>query len=91
MIYLEVLRFQFRDPTRPQFLRGRIDAAISVHDVRAEPDELRRYELTPLKCAYPEAAPVPLTATNAAPLRQATYYKFAELVARKFYEYTLDF
>ncbi len=90
VIYLEVLRFQIRDPQQPQFLQGRIEASIAVIDPRAEPDRPRRFELTPVKCLYPENQAVVLTADNAPRIREGTYHKFAELVARKFYEYTVD-
>ena len=36
VVFLEVLRMQIRNPEEPQFLRGRIEASVSVHDVRAE-------------------------------------------------------
>ena len=89
VVYLEVLEMQVRDPEVPQFLRGRVEALVSVHDIRADPDETRRYELTPVQCVFPEGSPVMLSATNSPLIREATYRKFAELVARKFYEYTV--
>lgn len=90
VIYLEVLRFQIREPEQPQFLRGRIDASVSVHDIRAKPDQLRRYDLAPVECTYPKGVPILITATNSPLVREATYRKFAEMVARKFYEHTVD-
>jgi hypothetical protein len=89
VVYLEVLEFQIRDPEQPQFLRGRIHASVTVHDIRADPDLPRTYELTPVKLVYPEDRPVLLTATNSPQIREATYHKFSELVARKFYEHTI--
>ncbi|UCC29198.1 MAG: hypothetical protein JSU86_13460 [Phycisphaerales bacterium] len=90
VVYVEVLKFQFRNPEQPQFLRGEIHASVSVHDVRADPDQLRRYELAPVQCQYPDGAPILMTATNPRLIRQATYRKFAEQVARKFYEHTVE-
>ena len=90
VVYLEVLKFQIRNADEPQFLRGEIHASISVHDIRADPDQLRRYELTPVRCQYPEGPAVLMTATNPPLVREATYRKFAEQVARKFYEHTVD-
>ena len=90
VVYVEVFEFQIRDAQTPQLLRGRIDASVSVHDIRADPDQARRYELTPAKCIYPESGPVVLSATNAPLVRRSTYQKFAEQVARKFYEYTVE-
>jgi hypothetical protein len=89
VVYVEVLKFQFRDPSRPQFLRGEIHASVSAHDISADPDRLRRYELTPVECFYPDN-PVLMSATNAPLVREATYRKFAEHVARKFYEHTVE-
>ena len=43
-----------------------------------------------MKLVYPEDRPVLLTATNSPQIREATYYKFSELVARKFYEHTIE-
>jgi hypothetical protein len=90
VIYLEVVKFQMRDPNQPQFLQGLIEASVAVVDVRADADTLRRFDLVPVKCLYPDGAPVPLAAENAARVREATYRKFAELVARKFYDYAVE-
>jgi hypothetical protein len=90
VVYLELLEFQIRDAEAPQFLRGRIQASVSVHDVRAERESQRRYELTPVQCVHPEDTPVLMTATNSPLIREATYRKFAEQVARKFYEHTVE-
>ncbi len=90
VVYVEVVKFQFRDPGQPQFLRGEIHASVSVHDIGADIDQLRRYELAPVKCYYPEGSPILMTAINSPLVREATYRKFAEEVARKFYEYTVD-
>jgi hypothetical protein len=90
VIYVEVASFQIRDPDEPQFLRGRINASVSVHDVAGDAREARRFDLTPIEAVYPEEQPVLLSASNAPLVREATYRKFAELVARKFYEYTVD-
>jgi len=90
VVYLEVLEFQIRDAQAPQFLRGRIQASVSVHDIRSEREWQRRYELTPVQCIHPEDAPVLMSATNSPLIREATYRKFAEQVARKFYEYTVE-
>jgi len=90
VVFIEVLRFQIRDPDQPQFLRGTVEAAVSVHDITADPDQLRRYELTPVTCVYPEGPPILMSRTNAPMVRQTTYHKFAEQVARKFYEHTVE-
>jgi len=90
VVYLELLEFQIRDAQTPQFLRGRIQASVSVHDIHAERESQRRYEMTPVQCVHPEDAPVPMTATNSPLIREATYRKFAEQVARKFYEHTIE-
>ena len=89
VVYLEVLQFQLRDPNAPQFHRGRIEASESVYDVRGDASTQRRYDLITARCEYPDEAPVALTATNAPLVREATYRKFAETVARKFYEHTI--
>ena len=88
-IYVEIIEFQIRDARQPQFLQGRIVASVSVHDIRADPDQQRRFELAPVRTIYPDKSPVLMSATNAVLIREATYRKFAEEVARKFYEYTV--
>jgi hypothetical protein len=90
VVYLEIVKFQIRDADQPQFLQGQIFASVSVYDIRADEDQLQRYELAPVECIYPDGTPVLLSATNSPLVREATYRKFAELVARKFYEYTVD-
>ena len=90
VIYVEVVEFQIRDPAEPQFLRGRINASVTVYDAHADPDRPRRFELAPVLCRYPEGVPVLLNATNSPLVREQLYRKFAEQVARKFYEHTVE-
>ena len=90
MIYRGVPRFKMRNPRRPRSLRGRWDGSVPVPDVRPNPTKLRRYELNPVRCIHPEGSPVLLSRTNAPLVREATYRKFAEQVARKFYEHTVE-
>lgn len=90
VVYVEVLRFQIRDPNEPQFLQGQIEASVSVHDVGADAGAMRRYDLAPVACAYPEGQPILLSRMNAPLVREETYRIFAEMVARKFYEYSVD-
>jgi hypothetical protein len=90
VVYLEVLEFQMREPDQPQFVRGTIQASIAVHDVHADADLHQRFDLTPVRCLYPEQGPVILSAGNAPLIREGAYRTFAELVARKFYAYTVD-
>ena len=88
VLYVEVVEFQVRDPNEPQFLRGRIEASVSVHDNRADPDMPRRFELAPVKSEYPQGAPILMNANNSPLVREQLYRTFAEQVARKFYEHT---
>jgi len=90
VINIEVVEFQIRDPDRPQFLRGRIQASVAVHDIGADPDLPQSYELTPVQTTYPDTAPVLMSPTNSLLIREQTYRKFGEEIARKFYEYAID-
>ncbi len=90
VVYLEILEFQFRDPQQPQLLQGRVHASVAVFDMSADPFTTERYELAEVRCVYPEGTPFLMSATNSPLVREATYQKFAELVARKFYEHTVD-
>jgi len=89
VIYMEVLNFQMRDAHHAQFLHGNLTASVSVHDMRADPDQPQVFDLAPVQCVYPDS-PILLTATNSLHVREAMYHKFSELVARKFYEYEVD-
>ncbi|MBU0719562.1 MAG: hypothetical protein KJ749_15065 [Planctomycetes bacterium] len=90
VIFLQILEFQIRDPREPQFLRGRITASVTVYDVKADADQPREFELAPVTCEYPEGPPLLLSANNAPAVREMLYRKFAEQVARKFYEHTIE-
>lgn len=90
VVFVELSRFQIRDADSPQLLRPRVEAAVSVHDIRANPDRTSRYELTPVTTTYDDGRPVLLTGTNAQGVRVETYRIFAEQVARKFYDHTVD-
>lgn len=90
VVYIEVVGLQFRAPEQPQFLQGRIDASIAVYDTRGGRPRGERFALTPVECVYPSGTPVLMNATNALLVREATYHQFAEQIARKFYEHTVD-
>lgn len=90
VIFVEVVRFQIRDPQQPQFVQGQLEAGVSVHDMQADPGQTRRIELAPVTCTYPPDQPLLLSRVNAPVVREETYRVFAELVARKFYEYSVD-
>ena len=90
VIYLEVLQFHIRDPNQPQMLRATIEAAVTVHDIRADAERAQRVPLETVKCEYPTDGPVLLSATNSMQIRAGAYRKFAEMAARKFYDHTED-
>ena len=46
--------------------------------------------MTPVNCLYPDGGPVALSAVNSPLIREGAYRRFAEIVARKFYEHTLE-
>jgi len=90
VIYIEILGFQVRDPDVPQFLRGRIEASVTVYDTRDDAGMMTKYELTPVTTTYPVEGPVVMTASNSPLVREGLYRMFAEEVARKFYEHMVD-
>ncbi|MCK4660731.1 MAG: hypothetical protein KAV82_14520 [Phycisphaerae bacterium] len=87
VVYLELLQFQIRDSSAPDFLRAQIEASVAVYDLDADPDEPKIYHLKPVEVLYPEQGGVLFSTSNSAQVRQAGYALFAEKVARKFYEY----
>ena len=84
VVYLELLEFQVRDPTAPDFLQGKVLASVGVHDLTGDADEEQYFELEQVAVVHPDR---PVLFTPSAPLvvRNQTYAKFAEAVARKFY------
>jgi hypothetical protein len=90
VVFVEVLAFQVRDPQQPQFVQGRIEAGVAVQDIRAERGRGQRYDLIAVQAKYPQDNPVLMSGTNTPLVREATYRRFAEEVARKFYDYTVD-
>ncbi|GJM25777.1 MAG: hypothetical protein DHS20C16_21920 [Phycisphaerae bacterium] len=90
VVYVELLDFQVRDREAPDFVRGRIDASVSVYDVKADTGAARRYELDEVETVYPEMQSMLFNETNAMIVRKETYEKFAETVARKFYKHEVD-
>ena len=69
---------------------GSVKATSLEDHTRADPDEPARYELAPVTCEYPEGPPVIFNANNSPLIREVLYRKFAEQVARKFYEHTVE-
>ncbi len=90
VVYIELLDFQIRDREAPDFVRGRIDASVSVYDIKADVESARRYELDEVETVYPEMQSMLFNETNAIVVRKETYEKFAETVARKFYKHEVE-
>lgn len=84
VVYVELLKFQVRDPETPNLLQGQADAAIRVYDLTAEADEVTSLELQPVSVSHPEQ-PVLYTPTGPIVVRNETYTMFAESIAKKFY------
>jgi len=58
--------------------------------VRADPDQSMRYDVSSVETVHPAGGPVLMSPTNSLIIRQQVYEKFAEEVARKFYDHTVD-
>lgn len=86
VVYVELLEFQIRDPESPDLLQGKARAEVTVHDLRSEEDDYGTQELESVELTVPEQ-PVLYTAAAPTVIRNQTYDKLAELVARKFYEH----
>lgn len=87
VLYIELLEFQIRDPTAPDFLRGRIHATVMMYDMDSDPDDPEYYELEPVDVTHPENRPVLISHATETQIRQESYEAFAERVARKFHSY----
>jgi len=90
VIYVEVLRFQVRDPDSPLFLKGEIEASVVVHDTRKAAPPMTKFDLTTVTSKFPPGGRMMMTATNSRQVREGLYRAFAEDIARKFYEYNVD-
>ncbi len=90
VVFVELLRFQIRDPAAPELLHAKLDAAVSVHAVGADADQTHRYEISSVEMVHPARGPLLMTPTNPLIIRQQAYEKFSEQVARKFYDYTVE-
>jgi len=90
VVYIELVDFQIRDPTAPDLVRAHVNASISVSDLRADPDETTRFVLKPVQVRCPEHQPLIMSSRNATLVRQQSYEKFSEVVARKFYKHMVD-
>ncbi|MHC4066631.1 MAG: hypothetical protein ACYSUI_19320 [Planctomycetota bacterium] len=86
VVYVELLEFQIRDPDAPDFLQGRVQASVGVHDLTTDADEVQYQELQPVAATHPDR-PAVFTPTGALVVRNDTYAKFSEAVARKFYDH----
>ncbi len=90
VVFIELLEFQIRDPDSPELLRAKIDAAVSVHDIHADPDQPRRYTVSPVTTIHPESGPILMNPSNPLIVRQEAYRKFSEAVAGRFYDHTVE-
>ena len=84
VVYVELMEFQIRDPESPDLLQGKARAAVRVHDLTTDSDELGYQELAEVAVIYPAQA-VLYTLTAPVVIRNETYKQLAELVGRKFY------
>ncbi len=90
VLYVELLKFQIRDPYSPDLVRGQVNSTVTVYDLRADPDETRVYVLQPVDVLCPKNQPLLMSPRNALWVRQQTYEQLAENVARKFYEHMVE-
>ena len=90
VVYIELIDFEIRDPSAPDLVRAHVHASVSVSDLRADPDETSRFALKPVQIRCPEHQPLVMSSRNALLVRQQSYEKFSEVVARKFYKHMID-
>ena len=89
VIYLELLQYEMRNTNAPQLRRGTINASVVVYDLTAEEDA-QRFELQEVYARVPEDSQVGVLNKSGREIRKMTYEKFAELVARKFYDHEVE-
>ena len=81
VIFIELLRFQIRDPSSPELLHAKLDAAVTVHAIGDDDKLSQRYPLAPVKTEHPKRGPVLLSPSNPLILRRQAYEIFADQVA----------
>ena len=89
VIYLELLKYEMRNPDAPQLRRGTINSSVMVYDL-AQEDGPEKFELEEVWVRVPEDGSVGVMNKSGTQMRKMAYEKFAELVARKFYEYEIE-
>lgn len=90
VIYIELIDFQIRDPSSPDLVRAYVNASVAVNDLRADPDETNRFVLKSVQVRCPEHQALIMSSHNAQLVRQQSYEKFSEIVARKFFKHMVD-
>jgi hypothetical protein len=90
VVYIELRRFQMRDPSAPDLLRAHVDGSVTVYDLSAEADEIGRFPLNPVAVVYPENQPLLMSTRAAQQVRRSVYELFSERVAWKFHEHQVD-
>jgi hypothetical protein len=86
VVYLELLEYEMRNPDAPQLRRGTIRSSVMVYDMTS-PKEPEKFELQEITVRVPEGNDVGVMNKTGLQIRKMTYEKFADCVAKKFYEH----
>lgn len=90
VVYVELLKFQIREPATPDLVQAHVQAPVSVYDLTADPDETGRFTLNPVDVVCPESQPLLMSSRTALLVRQQAYERFSEKIARKFFDHKVD-
>jgi hypothetical protein len=91
VVYMELLEYEMRDPHTPQLYRGKIHSSVWVYDMPGKESDLDEFELEEAFAQVPEGENVVgVLDSSGLEVRKMTYEKFAELVARKFYDHEIE-
>ena len=91
VVYMELLEYSMRDPHTPQLYKGTIHSSVWVYEMHGEGEEIDEFELDEAFAQVPEGKNVVgVLDSSGLEIRKMTYEKFAELVARKFYDHEVE-
>ena len=90
VVYIELYKYQMRDPGTPQLFRGFITGSVVVYDLTTSGGFPERYELSSARAVYPPSGPVSVMKTTEQKVRKETSELFAEEVSLKFRDHRVE-
>ena len=90
VVYIELFKYQMRDPSSPQLFRGLISSSVVVWDLETAGGAPERYELSSAEAVYPSSGSLSVMKTTEQMVRKETSELFAEEVSLKFRDHRVE-